>query len=67
MSDLKYVMEAIQLKEDRQRLPVIRMEIDYELATLYEAMKESNKVQIIKSKERLNHLRLELLKLENKT
>lgn len=60
-------MEAIQLKEDRQRLPVIRMEIDYELATLYEAMKESNKVQIIKSKERLNHLRLELLKLENKT
>lgn len=67
MSDLKYVMEAIRLKEDRQRLPVIRMEIDYELATLYEAMKESNKVQIIKSKERLNHLRLELLKLENKT
>lgn len=59
-------MEAIQLKEDRQRLPVIRMEIDYELATLHEAMNEGDKIQIIKSKERLNNLRLELLKLENK-
>ncbi|MFD1415452.1 hypothetical protein [Oceanobacillus jeddahense] len=53
---MKYVMEALRRKEAEERLPVIKLEIDYELATLYEAMQDENTVQIIKSKERLKQL-----------
>lgn len=53
---MKYVMEALRRKEAEERLPVIKLEIDYELATLYEAMQDGDTVQIIKSKERLKQL-----------
>ncbi|MEK4301978.1 hypothetical protein MKY30_21720 [Oceanobacillus sp. FSL W8-0428] len=53
---MKYVMEALRRKEAEERLPVIKLEIDYELATLYEAMQGEDTVQIIKSKERLKQL-----------
>lgn len=53
---MKYVMEALRRKEAEERLPVIKLEIDYELATLYEAMQNEDTVQIIKSKERLKQL-----------
>ncbi|MDM8100855.1 MULTISPECIES: hypothetical protein [Oceanobacillus] len=53
---MKYVMEALRRKEAEERLPVIKLEIDYELATLYDAMQEKDTVQIIKSKERLKQL-----------
>lgn len=53
---MKYVMEALRRKEAEERLPVIKLEIDYELATLYEAMQDENTVQMIKSKERLKQL-----------
>ncbi|GGP14658.1 MULTISPECIES: hypothetical protein [Oceanobacillus] len=53
---MKYVMEALRRKEAEERLPVIKLEIDYELATLYEAMQDEDTVQIIKSKERLKQL-----------
>ncbi|MGM8211888.1 hypothetical protein ACLIBH_03730 [Virgibacillus sp. W0430] len=62
---MKYVMEALRRKEEQERLPVIRMEIDYELATLYDAMQERDTVQIIKSKERLRQLRLQKVKIES--
>ncbi|GEN86632.1 hypothetical protein [Oceanobacillus sojae] len=53
---MKYVMEALRRKEAEERLPVIKLEIDYELATLYEAMQDEDTLQIIKSKERLKQL-----------
>ncbi|WP_152658358.1 hypothetical protein [Oceanobacillus sp. CFH 90083] len=53
---MKYVMEALRRKEAEERLPVIKLEIDYELATLYEAMQNEDTVQMIKSKERLKQL-----------
>lgn len=56
-------MEVLRRKEAEEKLPVIRMEIDYELVTLYDAMKNDDKVTIIKSKERLNQLRKQLLEL----
>lgn len=62
---MKYVMEALRRKEAQEMLPVIRMEIDYELATLFDAMEEQDKVMIIKSKERLESLRKQLLQIEN--
>ncbi|MFU0791683.1 MAG: Histidine kinase [Virgibacillus proomii] len=63
MYHLKYVMEVLRRKEAEEKLPVIRMEIDYELVTLYDAMKNDDKVAVIKSKERLNQLRKQLLEL----
>ncbi|WP_373895892.1 hypothetical protein ACUL41_11110 [Virgibacillus natechei] len=62
---MKYVMEAIRRKEAQEKLPVIRMEIDYELVTLHDALQANDNVQIIKAKERLEQLRLQLQKAEN--
>jgi hypothetical protein len=65
VNQVKYVMEALRRKEAEEKLPVIRMEIDYELVTLHDALKAEDKVQIIKSKEKLKQLREQLLKIEN--
>ncbi|RDW18429.1 hypothetical protein CWR48_12720 [Oceanobacillus arenosus] len=62
---MKYVMEALKRKEAEEKLPVIRMEIDYELVTLYDAMQEKDKLQIIKTKDRLEALRIQMLEIEN--
>ncbi|MFD1360204.1 hypothetical protein [Lentibacillus salinarum] len=61
---MKYVIEDLRKQKNHERLPVIRMEIDYELMTLYDAMQANDHVQIIKSKEKLKQLRLRLLDLE---
>ncbi|NBJ70759.1 MULTISPECIES: hypothetical protein [Clostridia] len=63
---MKYVMETLRKKEAREKLPVIRMEIDYELVTLYDAMKQDDTVAIIKSKERLINLRKQWLEMEDR-
>lgn len=60
---LKYIIEEVKRQEEKEKLPVIRMEIDYELLTLYDALKENDKVQIIKSKEKLKVLRRKLIDL----
>ena len=65
VAKLKYVMEALRRKEAEERLPVILMEIDYELVTLYDAMQANDKVSIIKAKERLEDLRKQMLQIEN--
>jgi len=60
---LKYIMEELRQNEAQAELPVIRLEIDYELVTLSDALKMNDKVAIIKSKERLEQLRLQLLEI----
>jgi hypothetical protein len=65
VDEMKYVMEALRRKEAEERLPVIRMEIDYELVTLYDAMQADDKVEMIKAKERLEQLRTQLLEIES--
>jgi hypothetical protein len=65
VNEVKYVMEALKRKEAEEKLPVIRMEIDYELVTLYDAMQEKDSIQIIKTKERLESLRSQMLEIEN--
>ncbi|MGJ9458568.1 hypothetical protein [Oceanobacillus sp. CF4.6] len=62
---MKYVVEALRRKEAQEKLPVIRMEIDYELVTLFDAMKADDKVMIIKAKERLEVLRKQMLQIDN--
>lgn len=57
---MKYVMEALRRKEAQEKIPVIRMEIDYELVSLFDALQANNTVEIIKAKERLEQLRIQL-------
>ncbi|WP_306345292.1 hypothetical protein [Ornithinibacillus bavariensis] len=65
MEWLKYLLEEVRRLEEKERLPVLRMEIDYELLTLYDALQANDTVQIIKSKERLKTLRKQLMVLQD--
>ncbi|HEX6595264.1 MAG TPA: hypothetical protein VF095_11925 [Bacillota bacterium] len=57
---MKFVMEELKREELKEKQPVIRMEIDYELLTLYDALQINDVVQIIRSKERLKQLHQQL-------
>ena len=60
---MKYLMQAIEKQEAKLKLPVIRMEIDYELMNLYEAMEAGDKTEMIKVKQRLSSLRHQLIEI----
>lgn len=60
---VKYLMQAIEKQEAKLKLPVIRMEIDYELMNLYDAMQAEDKTGIIKAKQRLSELRHQLIEI----
>jgi len=53
---MKYVIDQVIEKEHRQMLSVIRMEIDYELVTLYDAIQSNQQEEIVQSKEKLAKL-----------
>lgn len=57
-------MDILKRKEALKQLPVIRMEIDYELVTLHDAMLANEKETVLKTKERLDNLRKQLLEAE---
>lgn len=61
---MKYMMEAIWREEAKKQLPAIRLEIDYELVTLYDALQIDDRIQIIRSKEKLEQLRVQLMHIE---
>jgi hypothetical protein len=48
----------------RERTAVLKLEMDYELATLFEAMNEENEDKKIKCKNKLEKIRQELLNLQ---
>ncbi|WP_345238749.1 hypothetical protein [Pontibacillus salipaludis] len=60
---MKRVMDSLRKREVMERLPVVKMEIDYELMTLFEAMEEEDNHQVRQSKERLEQLRMEWVHL----
>lgn len=49
---------------EKERTAVLRLEMDYELATLFEAMNTQNEEMKTKSKQRLERIRQELLRLK---
>ncbi|WP_026692179.1 hypothetical protein [Peribacillus kribbensis] len=63
---MKQVMnQALKAKEvEKHRTAVLRLEMDYELATLYEAMAEQNDEKKNRCKQRLERIRQELLRLK---
>lgn len=50
--------------KDKERTAVLRLEMDYELATLFDAMNEKNEDLKLKSKEKLEKIRQELVRLK---
>ncbi|SFP02642.1 hypothetical protein SAMN05518683_10233 [Salibacterium halotolerans] len=57
-------MQTLKRTDAEERIAVLRMEIDYELAGLYDAMVEGNIDKSSEYKESLEQLRLELIRLE---
>jgi hypothetical protein len=56
--------QAILSQRIEQRIPVLRLEIDYALAELYEAIQTKNTQDITKIKLKLKELQEEMLILE---
>jgi hypothetical protein len=58
------VIEAYKRKDAEKRIPVLRLEIDYELASLHDAMVASDAEAVGAIKERLEKYRQEMVLLE---
>jgi hypothetical protein len=56
--------QAIVSQRIEQRIPVLRLELDYALAELYEAMEAKNAPEMVKIKSKLEELQREMLLLE---
>ncbi|MGV3488871.1 MAG: hypothetical protein ACO1OC_09835 [Tuberibacillus sp.] len=61
---MKQVIQTLKRTDAEKRIPVLRLEIDYELLTLYDAMESNNTEEIKLCKQRLEKLRQELIRLE---
>ncbi|WP_257350607.1 hypothetical protein [Pseudalkalibacillus decolorationis] len=61
---MKQVIQTLKKNEAERRIPVLRLEIDYELATLHEALSTKNPEQINRSKKKLERFRQEMLQLK---
>ncbi|MCD7033952.1 hypothetical protein LRR81_06860 [Metabacillus sp. GX 13764] len=61
---MKQVIKSGQPREVVNRIGVIKMELDYELSTLFEAMQEDNEEKKTECKRRLERLRKEWIKLQ---
>jgi hypothetical protein len=49
---------------EKERMAYLRLEMDYELATLFEAIEEKNEKKMKECKQKLEKIRQELLKLK---
>lgn len=61
---MEQVIEAISRRDAEDRIPVLKMELDYELSRLFEAMEKGDTKQMESSKQELEKLRVEMLLLE---
>ncbi len=61
---MEQVIQALKRTDAEKRIPVLLMEIDYELSNLHEAMLEEDLDKIEQCKRRLAELRKEMLLLE---
>lgn len=58
---MKQVVKIIRkVDSEKQYEHMLNLELDYELASLYEAMKANNELEIDKSKKRLKEIQEEL-------
>ena len=62
---MKQVMNTSKKRDvQQQRMNVLRLEMDYELAVLFEAIQTKNTETQIKSKQKLMSIREELMKMK---
>jgi hypothetical protein len=65
VSRMKQLMNTLTKRDfEKERKAVLRLEMDYELLTLFDAMNENNENQKRKSKEKLEKIRAELVRLK---
>jgi hypothetical protein len=60
---MKKVMNGLKRTEGEKRIAILRLELDYELATLYEAMMENDEEKKKECKRKLEKLRQEMIRL----
>lgn len=58
------MLQAFRSRRTEERIPVLRLELDYELAVLNEAIQKGDVQAVVESKEKLTELRQEMLLLE---
>lgn len=58
------MIQAMKSKRIEERIPVLRLELDYELASLYDAIQNGDREQIERCKNKLSELRQEMLTME---
>jgi hypothetical protein len=63
--EMRDVVEALRRREAEEKVPAIRLEIDYQLVTLHDAMQEEDKAVIEATKARLYMLRERLNQFES--
>ncbi|MCM3665792.1 hypothetical protein M3204_15340 [Mesobacillus subterraneus] len=62
---MKQLINSTRKKNgEMQRTAVLRLEMDYELATLFDAMTDSDKPKMKECKQKLERIRQELLRLK---
>ncbi|MBM7645676.1 hypothetical protein JOD45_001895 [Scopulibacillus daqui] len=61
---MKQVLQTLKRTDAEKRIPVVRLEIDYELATLHDALINEDNEVIKACKAKLEKLRQEMLRLE---
>jgi hypothetical protein len=61
---IEEMMQAFQSKRAEVRAKVLRMELDYELAVLHDALERQDERQVEASKQKLAGMRQEMLLLE---
>ncbi|MEH6890402.1 hypothetical protein V7024_11905 [Bacillus sp. JJ864] len=61
---MRQVINALKRTDAEKRIPVLRLELDYELATLYDAMMEKDDMKKEECMKKLEVLRLEMIRLE---
>ncbi|MEK5283065.1 hypothetical protein NSS61_00390 [Bacillus sp. EU54] len=61
---MRQVINALKRTDAEKRIPVLRLELDYELATLYDAMMADDKQKKEECVQKLEVLRLEMIRLE---
>ncbi|KAA0548084.1 hypothetical protein FZW96_10155 [Bacillus sp. BGMRC 2118] len=61
---MKQVLHDKKKTEAEKRKPVLRLEVDYELATLYDALLIKDAKKIVECKRKLEKLRQEMIRLD---
>lgn len=61
---MEEVIRAYRCQEAEVRIPILRMELDYELEKLHDALKNRNYHKIDQCKAKLKEIRKEMLLLE---